>query len=75
MDFVTVEEMAKRFSVTPGTITAWRKRLGLPARRMSKRKRGGLVLFNVQEIQAWADRFKQSDLTERFGRDGLKGFK
>lgn len=70
MDFVTVEEIAKRFSVTPGTITAWRKRLGLPARRMSKGKRGGLVLFNVQEVQTWADKFKQGNLRDRF-----KGFK
>lgn len=57
--YVTVEEVAKRFGVTKKTITAWRKKLGLPSRRMSKGKRGGLVLFSIEEVDRWAGTFRR----------------
>ncbi len=66
MNFVTVDEIARRFSVTPGIITAWRHRLGLQYRRMSKGRCGGFVLFTLEEVEAWANMFKKSDLRDRF---------
>ena len=61
--YVTVEEVAKRYGVTKKTITAWRKKLGLPSLRMSKGRRGGLVLFNIEEVDRWASKFKQGGYT------------
>lgn len=56
--YVGVEEIARRFNVKRGTVTAWRKRLGLPCRRMSKGRRGGLVLFSIAEVDRWAEQFR-----------------
>ena len=33
--------------------------LGLPALRMSKGRRGGLVLFKVEDVDRWAEQFKK----------------
>lgn len=60
--YVNAEEIAKRFGVSVGTVTAWRKKLGMPVFRMSKGKRGGLVLFNVDEVGRWLQKFKQGGI-------------
>jgi excisionase family DNA binding protein len=57
--YVSADEIAQKYGVSKGTVTAWRKKLGLPAFRMSKGKRGGLVLFNPDEVDRWMSRFKQ----------------
>lgn len=56
-EYVGVEDIARRFGVQCRTITAWRKRLGMPYLRMSKGKRGGLVLFRIEEVEQWASQF------------------
>lgn len=66
--YVTAEDVAKHFGVETGTITAWRKRLGLPALRMSKGKRGGLVLFKLDEVDRWAEQFKQRGAYDNWRR-------
>lgn len=57
-EYVDVITIAQHFGVSKRTITAWRKRLGMPCRRMSRGRRGGLVLFNVKEVEQWAEQFK-----------------
>lgn len=57
--YVDIGAIASHFGVTPGTITAWRKRLGLPAHRFSKGKRGGLVLFKLAEVEQWVKQFRR----------------
>ena len=57
--YVGAEVIAQRFGVSEKTVTSWRKRLGLPALRMSKGRRGGLVLFKVEYVDRWAEQFKK----------------
>jgi phage terminase Nu1 subunit (DNA packaging protein) len=57
--YVTGDDIAKKYGVTKGTVNAWRKKLGMPCIRMSKGRRGGLVLFNVEEVNRWIQKFKQ----------------
>lgn len=57
--FIGIQEVVSYFGVHPRTVYAWRKTLGLPGHRMSKGRRGGMLLFKLSELQTWERQFKK----------------
>ena len=47
-ELVTVEVLAERWHLKPGTIRAWARRGQIPSRKM-----GRLLVFDARELEEW----------------------
>ena len=47
-DLLTVETLAEKWSLRPGTIRAWARRGKIPSRKM-----GRLLVFDTEELAKW----------------------
>ena len=50
-ELVTVEVLAEKWHIKPGTLRMWARRGRLPSRKM-----GRLIVFSVQELAEWYQR-------------------
>ena len=61
-ELLTVEVLAERWHIKPGTIRAWARRGRIPSRKM-----GRLLVFDVRELTDWFDQLPSGSLQHQRG--------
>jgi predicted DNA-binding transcriptional regulator AlpA len=56
---LTVQDVARRFTVTPRTVWLWVQRGDFPKPRSAGPWRGRAPRWDAEEVEAWAVRLKQ----------------
>ena len=59
-ELLTVEVLAQKWHLKPGTIRTWARRGQIPSRKM-----GRLLVFDVRELAQWYSRLPSGAVTNR----------
>ena len=59
-ELLTVDALAHKWHLKPGTIRAWARRGQIPSRKM-----GRLLVFDVRELAQWYSRLPSGAVTHR----------